>query len=40
MKEMDYSSLQLASPYEITQCYLSLGRGDIPTFTSAKLVFI
>ena len=25
-------------PYGITQCYLSLGRGEIPTLTSAKPV--
>jgi len=25
-------------PYGITQCYLPPGRGDIPTFTLARLV--
>jgi len=25
-------------PYEITQCYLPPGRGDIPTLTQPKLL--
>jgi len=25
-------------PYEITQCYLPPGRGDLPAFTQPKLV--
>jgi len=42
---MEYSSFLTSltvvgthMPYGITQCYLPHGRGDIPDFTTAKLV--